>query len=79
MIEQVISKILLKMEGRGLDELQNVLYCVLSGYDITEKSTELQRIDRSWEEELGAFLVRKRVEGRSDGTIGLYSVLSLAG
>lgn len=72
MIEQVISKILLKMEGKGLDELQNVLYCVLSGYDITEKSTELQRIDRSWEEELGAFLVRKRVEGRSDGTIVQY-------
>lgn len=72
MMEQIISKILLQMAGKDIGELQNVLYCVLSSYDIVEKSTDLQRIDRSWEEELGAFLIRKRVEGRSDGTIGQY-------
>ncbi len=72
MIEQVISKILLQMAGKDIGELQNVLYCVLSNYNIAEKSTELRQVDSSWEEELGAFLVRKRVEGRADGTIGQY-------
>lgn len=72
MLEQVISKILLEMLDKDVGELKAVLYCVLSGYNIAEKSTEVQRIDDSWEEELGAFLVRKRVEGRSDGTIEQY-------
>lgn len=72
MLEQVITKVLQGMLGKSVDELKNVLYCVLSGYEITERGTAVQRIDRSWEEELGAFLIRKRVEGRSDGTIEQY-------
>lgn len=72
MLEQVITKVLQGMLGKGVDELKNVLYCVLSGYEITERSRELRQVDGSWEEELGAFLVRKRVEGRSDGTIEQY-------
>lgn len=73
MLEQVVSKILQGMIGKELDELKSVLYCVLSGYDIKEKSTELQEVDESWREELGIFLVRKRVEGRSEGTVSLYN------
>lgn len=72
MLEQVITKVLQGMLGKSMDELKNVLYCVLSGYEITERSRELRQVDGSWEEELGAFLVRKRVEGRSDGTIEQY-------
>ena len=72
MLEQVITKVLQGMLGKGLDELKNVLYCVLAGYEITEKSTEVQAVDESWHQELGAFLVRKRVEGRSEGTIDQY-------
>lgn len=72
MLEQVITKVLQEMLEKNMGELKNVLYCVLSQYEITEKSTELQQINNSWEEELGAFLVRKRVEGRSDGTIRQY-------
>lgn len=74
MMEQVISKVLLGMSGKGIGELKNVLYCVLSGYDISEKSRELRRVDGSWEEELGAFLMRKRVEGRSEGTLEQYKL-----
>ncbi len=74
MMEQVITKVLMGMIGKGMEELKTVLYCVLSGYDITEKSTELQSMDESWKEELGAFLVRKRVEGRSEGTIEQYNL-----
>lgn len=40
-----------------------MLYCVLAGYEVTEKSTVLQKINDSWEEELQAFLLRKRVGG----------------
>ncbi len=74
MLEHVVSKILQGMLGKDLKELKNVLYCVLSGYDIVEKSTEVQVADRSWENELGVFLARKRIEGRSEGTIGLYNL-----
>lgn len=74
MLEQVISKVLMGMMGKGIEELKSVLYCVLSEYDISEKSTELQSVDESWKEELGAFLVRKRVEGRSEGTIEQYNL-----
>lgn len=74
MVEQVVEKILQGMVGMEMKDLKSVLYCVLVGYEITEKSTELQRMDESWEEELCAFLVRKRVEGRSEGTIGQYSL-----
>lgn len=73
-MEQIISKVLMRMMGKGIEELKMVLYCVLSDYNITEKSTELQSIDESWKEELGAFLVRKRVEGRSEGTIEQYNL-----
>ena len=73
MMERVISKILLGMLGKGTDELKNVLYCVLSGYEITEKTRELRNVNGGWEEELGEFLVRKRVEGRSKGTIDQYN------
>ncbi|MCM1173706.1 MAG: tyrosine-type recombinase/integrase [Blautia sp.] len=72
MVEKVISEVLRGMPGKGVNELKNVLYCVLSGYNITEKSRELRSVDGSWEEELGTFLVRKHVEGRSDGTIEQY-------
>ena len=73
MMERVISKILLGMLGKGAGELKNVLYCVLSGYEITEKTRELRNVNGGWEEELGEFLVRKRVEGRSKGTIQQYN------
>lgn len=74
MVEQIIGKVLLGMAGRGMDELKSVLYCVLAGYEITEKSTEVQNIERGWEEELRIFLTHKRVEGRSEGTITQYAL-----
>lgn len=73
MLEQVVSEVLQGMLGKGLEELKSVLYYVLSGYDIAKKSTELQAVDESWREELGIFLVRKRVEGRSEGTVSQYN------
>ena len=48
MVEQVISKILMEMLDKDVGELKAVLYCVLSGYNISEKSTEVQRIDKNW-------------------------------
>ncbi len=74
MVEKIIAKVLVWMEGKGMEELKNALYFVLSDYEISKKSTEVQPIDKSWEEELGAFLIRKRVEGRSEKTIRQYSL-----
>lgn len=55
-------------------ELKNALYYVLTEYDITPKCTDVQCVDRSWETELGIFLVRKRVEGRSEKTLIQYNL-----
>ena len=74
MVEKIVSKVLQWMQGKELCELKNALYSVLSDYEISEKSTAVQKIERSWEEELGIFLVRKKVEGRSERTIELYSL-----
>lgn len=74
MVAQIVDKVLQGMVGKGMEELKNVLYCVLAKYEIAEKSTELQKVERSWEEELCAFLIRKRVEGRSEKTISQYSL-----
>lgn len=74
MVSQIVDKVLQAMAGKGIDELKSALYCVLAGYEITEKSTEIQRIDESWEKELHDFLIRKRVEGRSDGTLRQYNL-----
>lgn len=74
MIEQLVEKILQAMAGRDSGDLKGVLYCVLVGYEITEKTTEVRRMEESWEKELCDFLVRKRVEGRSEGTVGQYSL-----
>lgn len=74
MVAQIVDKVLQGMMGKGMEELKNVLYCVLAKYEIAEKSTELQKVERSWEEELCAFLIRKRVEGRSEKIISQYSL-----
>lgn len=74
MVEQVVEKILRGMVGMELKDLKGILYGVLSGYEISAKSTELQRMDESWEKELCIFLARKRVEGRSESTIRQYSL-----
>ena len=73
MFEHVVEKVLLGMAGWGLEDLKSLLFCVLVNYEVTEKTTEIQRIDKSWEEELSAFLIRKRVEGRSEDTIDKYN------
>ena len=74
MVEQVVEKVLQGMAGRGLEDLKGVLFCVLIGYEIAEKTTEVRRLDESWEKELSDFLIRKRVEGRSEGTISQYNL-----
>ena len=74
MIEQVVSQVLIGMMGNDMGELKHILYEVLTGYDIAKKSTEIQTVDTSWKNELADFLVRKRVEGRSEGTIEQYKL-----
>lgn len=69
MVEEIITKVLQGMMGKELKELKSVLYCVLSGYEVSEKSTELRNVDSSWEEELGGVSCKEtgRGEIRGDG------------
>lgn len=72
MMEELMTKILEMVMTCDKNEWKNRLYCILAKYDISEKTTELQTINHGWEKELGLFLIRKRVEGRSEKTIELY-------
>lgn len=74
MIEKIVDQVLVWMDGKDIGELKSALYSVLSEYDITPKCTEVQRIDKSWEKELGIFLIRKRVDGRSERTLKQYNL-----
>ena len=74
MVEKIIGQVLQRMQGKRMAELKNALYYVLTEYDITPKCTDVQCVDRSWETELGIFLVRKRVEGRSEKTLIQYNL-----
>jgi len=61
MVEKIIGEVLCWMDGKNMWQIKNALYQVLSRYDISEKSTELERIDKSWEKEFSSFLIHKRV------------------
>lgn len=74
MIEQIVTQVLVWMDGKDIGALKSALYSVLSEYEIAPKCTEVQRIDRSWEKELGIFLIRKRVDGRSERTLKQYNL-----
>lgn len=76
MIEKVITEILerISTDNDNIAEVKKVLYCVLSKYEITEKKCELEIIENNWQNELILFLTRKKIEGRSDKTIGLYKL-----
>ncbi len=75
MVERIITDVLQMMEGKGdLKELKMTLYCILSRYEIHEKTTELQVINNSWEKSLDDFLSWKRVGGRSKKTLDQYAM-----
>ena len=55
-----------------LKQLETVLYTVMGKYEIREKTTELQCVDESWRTDLQRFLIRKKIDGKSDRTIKNY-------
>lgn len=74
MIEKITEKIISDMAGRDMDDLRVVLLDVLSDYDISYKKNDIMCTERGWMRELEMFLARKRLEGRSDGTINQYEL-----
>lgn len=72
MINQIISEILLEIKHGA--ELREALYRILGKYEITEKTSEMRVIDKTWQKELSEFLARKMIDGRSEGTIKLYKL-----
>lgn len=74
MIEQITDKIMSEMTGREMGDLRDVLLDALSDYEIIYKKNEIMGIETGWRHELSLFLARKKLEGRSDGTIKQYEL-----
>lgn len=74
-MENIISEVLHKLidfEPEQAKRVQNALYMVLSQYEITPKCTEVRVINNSWMDDLERFCERKKISGKSDGTIDRY-------
>lgn len=74
-MEEIITEVLQRMPNLALaqsKELEKVLYMVLGKYEVRQKTTDLQCVDDSWKNDLNRFLIRKRIDGKSDRTIELY-------
>jgi integrase/recombinase XerD len=71
-VTEVIEKMIGTIGVDGCRKLEDVLYEVLSGYEITQRSTELMITNKSWETDLNRFLIRKRTDGKSERTIYNY-------
>lgn len=79
MIETIISDVLHRMieditpeQGR---QLETALYVVLDKYSITEKSTSVATVEKSWQEDLQRFIDRKRISGKSEKTLERYDYI----
>lgn len=74
-MEKIITEILQRMAEIApaqTKQLEAVLYMVLGKYEIKERTTEIQCIDESWQNDLNRFLIRKHIDGKADRTIKNY-------
>ena len=74
-IETVISEVLRKIIDFAPEQARRVetaLYMVLDKYEVTPKSTEVRVINDSWMDDLERFCDRKKLAGKSGGTIERY-------
>lgn len=71
-ITKVLSIMLDKVSTEQVSQLKTALYMALQDYEVTEKTTEVSCIDKSYEYFLNLFLARKRTEGKSSRTIVQY-------
>jgi site-specific recombinase XerD len=75
---EVITKVMMLMvdkidEGQMAD-LKMALYMALEEYEIVERTTELMEIDKGYIQYLQMFLARKKMEGKSEGTLEQYTL-----
>ena len=74
-IENIISSVLhhlLDFTPEQAKRVQSALYMVLDSYDIAPKCTEVRVVNNSWLDDLERFCERKKLAGKSDGTIERY-------
>ena len=75
MTENIITEVLHKLvdlEPEICKRVQTALHIVLCKYDISPKCTEIRVINDSWVDDLERFCERKRIAGKSEGTIERY-------
>jgi site-specific recombinase XerD len=78
MKEEVITKVMMHMTDKMTDEqlaqLKEALYMALEEYEVTERTTEVMELDKGYVQYLQMFLIRKKTEGKSDGTLAQYNL-----
>ena len=75
MVEDFITEVVRKvidLEPEITNRFKTALYMVLNNYEITPKCTEIRVINNSWMDDLERFCDRKKLSGKSDGTIERY-------
>ena len=77
MQNELINKFMMRMSGKiPNDELKNViteLQMLMNNYDVSKKTTDLV-VYHDLYEELRVYMVTKKIEGRSEGTLSLYKL-----
>lgn len=78
MKQNIITKVMMQMADKLADEqmeqLKVALYMALEEYEVTERTTEIMNIEKSYVQYLQMFLLRKKTEGKSDRTIEQYNL-----
>ena len=71
-INEVIEKLSHKVEQKELIVIRSVLFYVAKDYDIKPLSTELATVSDELPHEVKEYIVTKKIEGRTDSTLGQY-------
>lgn len=74
-VANVIMKMSDKIDSNQISQLKNALYIALEDCEITPRSTEIVDIDNTYMWYLNMFLIRKRIEGKSERTISHYQYI----
>lgn len=73
-ITDILQGMMPVLNDEQLRLLKSQLYIQTDKYELTEKERALMIPNRSWEEELRIYMLRKHTDGRSESTLQAYSL-----
>ena len=73
----IINRVGGKLSQEQIQELKSALDIELYKINVSRESTELTEYDNSYVAKLNTFIIAKRIEGRSEGTLKRYKEINL--